>query len=209
LRFYTRILVWENRRRLERLSEFRNLVLAYFENSEAHWMAEERTERPDAQSARVRINRAMDEMRSIILCAGVRPAIRWSPPPAVGGYVQNVDLVQNLFNLHRFRIPPNHVLDFIDQAIGIYEANARPAFLRTINPLFYLGQLFDWVAGLPFALLGRLGFSRSKAEESRLGRLIKGVLYLVTVAASALTILQLLGYLDSAKAFVRQLAGSN
>ena len=209
MRFYTRILVWENRRRLERLAEFRSLVLSYFENSEAHWMAQERTERPDAQSARVRINRLMDEMHDIILLSGVRPAIQWSPPPMVGGYIQNVDLVQNLFNLHRFQIPPNHVLDFIDRSIGIYEANTRPAFLRTINPLFYLGQLFDWVAGLPFALLGRLGFSRSKAEESGLGRLVKGLLYLVTVTASALTVLQLLGYLELVKEFVRGLVGSN
>lgn len=209
MRFYTRILVRENRRRLERLAEFRSLVLSYFEHSEAHWMAEERDERPDAQSARVGINRSMDEIHDIILLSGVRPAVQWSPPPMVGGYIQNVDLVHNMFNLDRFQIPPSKVLDFIDRAIGIYEANARPAFLRTINPFFYLGQLFNWVAGLPFALLGRLGFSRSKAEESRFGRLVKGILYLVTVAASGLTVLQLLGYLDPVRAFVRRSVGSD
>ena len=134
MRSYTRILVWENRRRLERLVDFRNLVLTYFDHSEAHWMAEERTEQPDAQSARVRINRLMDEVHDIILYSSVRPTIQWSPPPVIGGYIQNVDLVQNLFNLHQFQISPNHVLDFIDRSIGIYEANARPAFLRTISP---------------------------------------------------------------------------
>jgi len=134
--YYTKILPWENKRRLGRLAEFRALVIEYFNNSSAERMGVERIEEPEAEEARVKINRMMDEVHDIILYAGVKPWIRYIPPPAVGGYIQNIDLVQNIFNLHRFQIAPNNLLDFVDRAIGIYENNSGPAFRRAINPFF-------------------------------------------------------------------------
>lgn len=209
MKFYTKITVWENKRRLKKLSEFRDLVLRYFNNSRVEWMVDERIEEEEAQRARVEINRVMDEIHHIILYSGINPSLRYTPPPALGGYIQNVDLIQNVFHIHRFEILPNNVLDFIDRAIGIYESNHGRALARTFNPLFYLGIVFDWVAELPFVFIGRLGFNREKAESSIVGRLTKGILYLFIVTASFLTILQLLGYLEPFKHFVRQLFGSN
>lgn len=203
MNFYTRITVWENRRRLEKLGKFRDLVLTYFNNSRAEWMADARIEQPAAEAARVQINRVMSEVHDIVLHSGIRPSIRWTPPPAVGGYVQDVDLINNIFHLHRFQIAPANVLDFIDRAIGVYESNDRRALLRTFNPIFYLGLVFDWIASLPFVLIGRLGFSRGKAESSILGRMTKAFLYLVTAAASILTVLELLGYLEVVKEWAR------
>ncbi len=206
---YNKITIWENNRRLVKLIKFRELVLKYFNNSRVEWMVDERIEEPEALRARVEINRLMDEIHNIILYSGINPSIRWTPPPAVGGYIQNVDLIQNIFNIHRFQISPNNVLDFIDRSIGVYEYNHTRALIRTLNPLFYLSIFFDWVSELPFIFIGWLGFNREKAELSLIGRLMKGLLYLVTVIASALTILQLLGYLHPARQFVRQMFGSN
>jgi len=207
--YYTKILHWENSSRLNRLAEFRALVIEYFNNSRAEWMVDERIEQPKAEEARVKINRMMDGIHDIILYAGVNPSIRYTPPPAVGGYIQNIDLVQNIFNLHRFHIAPNNLLDFIDRAIGIYENNAGPAFRRTINPFFYVGLVFDLVARIPFVLIGRAGFNRQKAEESLVGRLIKGVIYIITALASLLTVLQLLDYLEPTKEVVKNVFRSN
>lgn len=198
-----RILPWENNRRLEKLTEFRALVIQYFNKSRAEWMVDERIEQPAAEGARVKINRMMDEAHDIILYSGVNPSIRYTPPAVVGGYIQNIDLVQNVFNLHRFQITANNLLDFIDRSIGIYESNKRPAHLRAINPFFYLGLAFDLVARIPFVLIGRAGFNRQKVEESLAGRLVKGSIYIVTAMASLLTVLQLLDYLEPFKQVVK------
>jgi hypothetical protein len=206
--YYTRILPWENNKRIEKLAEFRGLVIEYFNNSRVEWMADERIEKPQAEQARIKINRMMDKIHETIMYAGINPSVRYTPPPAVGGYIQNVDLVQNIFNMHRFHIAPNNLLDFIDRAIGIYENNARAAFLRAINPLFYIGFVFDVVAHVPFVLMGRAGFNRKKAEESFAGRLIKGAIYIITALASLLTVLQLLGILESGKAVVKSVFSS-
>jgi hypothetical protein len=151
----------------------------------------------------------MDGVHGIILYAGVNPSIRYTPSPAVGGYIQNIDLVQNIFNLHRFHIASNNLLDFVDRAIGIYENNSGRAFRRAINPFFYLGLAFDLVARIPFVLIGRAGFNRQKAEESLVGRLIKGAIYIITALASLLTVLQLLDYLEPAKEVVKSVFRSN
>ena len=203
MNYYKRILPWENNRRLEKLAEFRALVIQYFDNSRAEWMVDERIEKPEAEEARVKINRMIDETHDIILYSGVNPSIRYTPPAVVGGYIQNIDLVENVFNLHRFKITANNLLDFVDRSIGIYESNRRPALLRAINPFFYLGLAFDLVARIPFVLIGRAGFNRQKVEESLAGRLVKGSIYIVTALASLLTVLQLLDYLESFKQVVK------
>ena len=172
-------------------------------------MVDGRIEEEGAREARVKINRIMDETHDIILYSGINPTLTWTPPPAVGGYVRNVDLIQNIFNLHGYRIGANEVLDFIDRAIGVYETNHRSSFIRAFNPFFYIGLVFDAIADLPFIAIGKLGFNREKAESSVMGRLIKGVLYLITVIAALLTILQLLDYLEPVKKFVHELVSSN
>jgi len=48
-----------------------------------------------------------------------------------------------------------------------------------------------------------MGFNRTKAESSTIGRIIKGVFYLITVLAAAFTILYYLGYMESVKSLVR------
>ncbi|HZF69432.1 hypothetical protein, partial [Sulfuricurvum sp.] len=131
-----------------------------------------------------------------------------TPPPAVGGYAKRVDLIHNIFNLHSFQIPADAVIDIIDRAIGRYEINYKPALIRVINPFYYLGMLFDVIIELPFIALGKVGFNREKAESSVLGKIVKGTLYLITVIAAFLTILQLLDFLDPFKLFIHELLGA-
>ncbi|MHB1516272.1 MAG: hypothetical protein ACYCVY_11325 [Acidiferrobacteraceae bacterium] len=195
MNYYTKLLPWENNRRLQKLAAFRALTTQYFDSSSANWMADKRIEEQEAKEARVDINRAMREIHDIIRCTGINPSIQYTPPPMVGGYIQNIDLVDNIFNLHPFRIAHTSLIDVIDQAIGVYERNRRAAQLRAINPLFYIGHAFAWVARLPFVFIGGVGFNRQRAEESVVGRVVKGIVYLITALASLLTVLHLLGYL--------------
>ena len=203
MKYYTKILIWENKRRVNILVDFRKLIIKYFDNTKLDWMEKELEENEIANATRVKINRILDEVHSIVIFAGLNPSIRYTPPPAIGGYIQDVNLIHNIFIIHRFDIPPDSLLDFIDRAIGIYENNSRSSFFRTINPLFWIGIIFDFIARLPFNLIGRIGFNSKKAEESLLGKIIKGILYLITVVASFLTILHLLGYLENFKLLIK------
>ena len=207
MRHYTKILIWENRRRHNKLIEFRNLVVEYFTNIHVEWLSDRRIQNQTARVARNKINQAMDEAHSIILHSGTIPILTIDPPPAVGGYRTDVDLIDNIFNLDRFYIGEgihrecNDILDFIDRAIGIYESNYESALVRMFNPFFYLGLVFDAILALPFIAIGKLGFNRQKAETSAIGRLVKGIMFL----APFLTILHLLGFLEPVKQFVHKL----
>ena len=209
MKFYAKILVPENNRRIVKLHEFRNIVINYFNNSHSEFCDDVRTEKKEAQQSRIQINRNMDEIHDIILSSGINPSIQYTPPPAVGGYIKNIDLIKNIFYINSFDIDPNFILDFIDRSIGIYESNHTSALIRTFNPIFYIGLIFDYISELPFIAISKFGFNRQKAESSFTGKFIKGILYLITVIAAFLTILQLLDLLEPVKILIHEIIGSN
>ena len=204
MRHYTRILIWENRRRLNKLREFRTLIIRYFNNSRVGFGGG-RVEESAAKEARREINRLKDEIHSIILNSEINPSFSWTRPAAAGGDETEIDLIDDIFDLDQFDIGPNNVLGLIDKAIGEYESNHKSAFVRTLNPFFYLGRVLDTITDLPFIVLGVLGFDRQKLKASAVGRLVKGILYLTIIVAALLTILHLLDFLEPIKQFVHKL----
>ena len=198
MRHYTKILIWENARRLSKLAEYRELIIEYFNNH---------TNTVAASVARSKINRSMNEIHSIVLHSGTNPILTWRAPPTAGGYSVNVDLIANIFNLDDYFTEYDLVLDLIDRAIGIYESNAKSALIRIFNPFFYVGLVFDFISDLPFIALGKLGLNRQKARTSAIGRLVKGVLYLIQVIAALIAIYQFWDYWTPVKNFVRELVG--
>src|SRR6266487_876815 len=97
---YTRIPIWENRRRVAVLKRFRQLVADYEANIEfPSWMAgtTEPHENEHATMARTDINFLLEDVHRIIYAASLRPVVTWTPPPAIGGYVQQVSIFENLF----------------------------------------------------------------------------------------------------------------
>ncbi len=184
-------------------------MIAYFDNDRTEWNMDSRIIEITPSEARREINQSVQEVHSIILQSGINPTLKWIPPAAIGGYVQNVNLIHDIFNLDGFfEIKPDHVLDMIDRAIGIYESNANRARFRIFNPFFYIGLVLDFISDLPFITLGKLGFNRQKARTSAVGRLVKGVLFLIPVFAALLTTLHHLGYLDLVKQFVHEFLGT-
>ena len=204
MRHYTKILIWENKRRLNNLREFRSLMIRYFNHSRVGFGGG-RVEESAAKEARREINRLKDEIHSIILDSGIDPGFSWTPPSAVGGEETKINLIEDIFNLDQFDIGPNNVLYLIDRAIGIYDANRRSAFVRTFNPFFYLGRVLDAITDLPFIIIGIFGFNRQRMKASAVGRLVKGSLYLIIIVAVFLTILHLLDFLEPIKQFVYKL----
>jgi hypothetical protein len=170
------MLYWECKRRLELLHQFRGLAFNYFENIQhAHWAAggAPPTMNDKAQKARHEMNHAMEDVVLSFDLLGIVHVVRWTPPRAVGGYMQNVDLIVNIFDLYGFRIPPQMVFDCTDRAVGAYERECRRLLRKSFNPLYWLGILIVWVLRLPFKLLGVAGFDANKVEESAFGKTLK------------------------------------
>ena len=206
MRYHTKILVWENARRLNKLIEFRELAIEYFNNSRpAGWGNSSRIEEAPAREARFKINLVIDEVHSIILTSGIIPTLSWTAPAAIGSYAREIDLIANIFNLNGLQIEPNYVLDFIDRVIGKYESNHESALVRTFNPFFYLGWFLDVISDLPFVVVGKFGFDRGKMKTSLIGRFVKGIMFL----APFLAILHYLDFLEPVKQFAHKLLGFN
>ena len=165
-------------------------------------MAEAVIEEEPAKDAKVRINRALHRVVTAIDAVGLPRVVIYTPAPAVGGYQQHVDLLDNLFILHQFQIPQGRVIELIDRAIGIYENDKCSAILRSINPLWWLWKGLVLLSSGPFRLLSAAGFDTASIENSFIGRLFRLVVMLVTVLAAFLTVLQFLGYLEQFKKLV-------
>jgi len=199
MQYFSSIPIWENKRRLQMLNNFRSLVTTYYDHSNYSWMAEGRIEEDEAKQARTEINLILHDVHKVIIYSGVPTLVQYTPPPVVGGYIQNLDVIQNMFILHQFQMGENSMIDIIDRSIGIYQSDQSSCFRRTINPFWWIGKFFAWLVSLPFKFLGTIGFSQKKAENSLIGKMFKRFLYFITALASLLTILNLLGILDRQK----------
>ena len=201
MRKYNKLTIYENAANIRLLSEFRELIIIYFSNLEHSGFHVD--EKDEARRARTKINLSLDKIYLVIRKANVNPSIYYSPPPMIGGLAGNIDLVHNIFNLHNFQIEPQQLNDYLERAVGVYESDKLNAILRTINPLFWLSLLLDYIVSLPFKIIGKMGFNQYEAESSLIGKIIKGFLYLITVSAAFLTVLEKIGCLESFKLLVR------
>jgi hypothetical protein len=199
--------VWENNRRLNQISAFLEDLATYNNNTEQSWMAESAIEKPAAIKARALLNMRLDDVGKIVAAAGIGTVYTWSPPPVVGGYVRDIDLFLNLFNLGQFQVGLDVVRDLLIRAHGVYDRNRRPAFWRTINPFTYVGYLLEWIASLPFRLLGRAGFNSARVERSLFGRLFKLLIEAVVVLAALATVLEFVGWTDKVRAVLKPYIG--
>ena len=207
MRRYNKILVWENNRRLKKLIDFRELVIAYFDTARTELNVDSKNIEITAPEARKRINRSVQEVHSMIVQSEINPILTWRAPATIGGFVRKVDLVYNIFNLEDFLLDANSTIDVLDRSIGIYESDHKKALARAFNPLFYVGLVLDFISGLPFIFLGKLGLNRQMMEVSVVGRLVKSVLYLIQVIAALIAIYQFWDYWTPVKNFVRELVG--
>ena len=179
-------------------------MIRYFNNSRVN-LGGGRVEESAAKEARREINRLKDEIHSIILNSETTPSFSWTRPVAAGGDETEIDLIDDIFDLDQFDIGANNVLGLIDRAIGEYDSNRKSAFIRMLNPFFYLGRVLDTISDLPFIVIGIFGFNRQKMKVSAVGKLVKGILYLTIIVAAIFAILHLLDFVEPIKQFVHKL----
>jgi hypothetical protein len=201
------MLYWECKRRMELLRRFRVLAFDYFGNIQrSSWMAggAPPTMNDTAQKARHEMNHAMEDIVLSFDLLGIVHGVTWTPPPAVGGYVQHVDLIANIFDLYAFSIPPQMVFDCTDRAVGAYERECRKLLRSSFNPLYWLGISIVWILRLPFNFLGAAGFNALKLEESFLGKSLKALWGLALgLAAFVPAILETHDHWSSVSQFLR------
>ena len=179
---YRKITCYENRRRLRKLSEFREQVILY--SSRGDYESEE------VNRVQTRINLMMQEVSKIVFAAEIDTNIVRVPP---GGPIVNIEVISNIFSLSQLDIPINELINFLERSIGVYQSDRRNSLFRTINP-------FWWVGRLPFKLIGAVGFDAIRAEESRYGRFIKFVFWTLPPAITAyLTLFDYLGMWETVK----------
>jgi hypothetical protein len=193
------MLIWECNHRIKLLRHFRELIIHYFNNVTYHRF-EISEENSEAQQARREINRLLLEARQVIWAAGVGTSMYYGI-----GLAGEVDFLDNLYNLGRLDIPPQPVVDAVEQALGAYERERPKALLRTLNPFYWLGQALALVVSIPFKLIGLAGFDAKKAEGSWVGKLVKFLLSMLTTLATILKILDLLGWLGAVKVAIQNL----
>ena len=151
-----------------------------------------------AKHARSNINLMNVEIQKVIAAAGIDCAIQYIPPGVVGSHI-HVGVLENIFNLSRFSITPNHAIGFVEQAMGVYQSDHRKSVCRTFNPFWWMGRLLYWFSCIPFNIVKAAGFNSTKVEGSTLGRLVKAVLYPIPIFASLLLILYHMEWLDDLK----------
>ncbi len=198
MRSYKKITLWENRRAVKDLKDYKDLVITYFNNIRRSPLADV-VQNNKSIRARSRINQARTRISDIFIMAGVNPIILCTPPPAIGGATSRIDLVTNVFMMHQHHIEPQALIDMLEVAIGKYNDDYPKAKFRTFTPFFWVGLLLNFVASLPFMFLGKMGLDQVRIESSLIGRLLKGVFWLATFLAAVLSILHLLGFLEVVK----------
>lgn len=185
------------------LVDFKSTVVEYFNNCQFEGWDNRMIENEVARAARSTLNQNLRKIQKIILGANISSSITYSPPPMIGGYRQDIDLVANIFYLHQFRIEPTFLLDVADRAIGVYREDQLMSLIRTFNPLFWFGTVLDYFVSIPFKILRKAGINTAGIESSFIGKFLKFIFWLVSLAAAIVTVAQPLGWLDYLKTLLR------
>lgn len=187
------MLYWACKRRLDELRAFRELVRIYFANTHFTNMGKP-IEQQAASVARQQIN--LDAGRAIESCTliGHQMVLNYTPPPASGLSGFNVNVIKELFQFDRLRIPRSVAFDFFDRAIGDYERLRRKLLRQSFNPLFWLWLVFRGLLRIPFHILGAAGFNAQAIEQSKAGKTFKIITAFAGFVLTILGILHALGF---------------
>lgn len=198
MRYFNKLFIWENKKHLKILKDYRCDIVEYFKNVDYSYYSGP-VENEKAIKLRQKINMESGAVLTALEVATVEPVITYSPPPAVGGLAGDINTVKNIFNLHNFQMSSQEVLDFVDQAIGIYKTDYFKSYLRTFNPFHWLTLLILEIIRIPFYILGAVGFNRAKIETSFIGRLSKGIAFLLGLLLTIVQLSEKFGVIDTIK----------
>ncbi len=179
-----------NKRRTEFLRDYRERIVEYFSNVSHSWQADSSIENDTASEIRPELNENMQSAQRFVRGAGIPVDATQMPAPAIGGRPIPFDFISDMFRLRDFQTTEAPLLDRIDRAIGVYEADRTNALVRTLNPAWWIWRAFIVLLKLPFLVLQASGFDSRKLEDTLVGRLLKFLVFLLTAGASLVAIVE-------------------
>jgi len=160
---YDRVTIIRNRHRARNLRVFRARVEAYFEQ-----VFDDGDDLPvdweGVRGARAEINRMLPRVAQIVQAADLGASTAASVRHPAD---RSVEMLHNIFSARHAEGAHQEILDVLDMAIGVYDANQYGALARTLNPFHYLMSALGFLAGLPRRALVAIGLLRPVPARTR------------------------------------------
>ena len=196
---YKRMTIFQNLDRTRTLVRFRKLTELYFQNVDHGAYGLEVVENVLAKRTRSQLNLMLEKVKRALSSVEISSSVAPTRRLPVGERQGDMDLVENIFSLHQQKVDPQILADCIERAIGLYRNDRFKAWMRTLNPLYWLNILLDYAARLPLYILGSLGLDRDKLEGTAFGKFLKGCFRMAGFVALLVVVLHYLSLLDPVK----------
>lgn len=202
---YSKIPIKENKRRVEYLSLFRDLLNDQFGWNQEGAGTSSKLGQLNSEQRRVEINKRKPIAHEMITLAGIKTR-RACAQRVRGSHDRTMfelDVIDRLWDAYELGISMREPVVAVEEAIGVYEHDQKRASFRTRNPIFWILRVVEWIAELPFWFVGLFGFNQKKAEESKPGRVVKGVMqigvfvafgWLIQLLVNLIQLLHVLGW---------------
>lgn len=187
-----RIPIWTNWRRRRYLDQFQSRVEGYFAAVRYEAFPFRVVENEEAASLRRTLEPELSRCRAIVHAAGKVPLVRLAPGEREGQVVR-VNLITEAFELYRYNLGREDLLDVLERARAVYGSDGAAAWLRTLNPLYWLEMFLSVMEMVPFLLLRVLRLRWRDAAASLPGRLVRLVVRAATLVVLALCAIRAAG----------------
>lgn len=188
----SRIPVWTYWHRRRFLRRFRKDLETYFGEVSYEAFPFRVVENERAAALRKDLEGELKRCRSVVRAAGHVSPLRLAPGDQEGEVVR-VNVITEAFRLHRHNLRKQDLLDVLDAADQAYRAGRRAAWIRTLNPLYWLDMGLSVVEVLPFLTLRLVGVDWRRVARSRGGGVVRVALRAVVLVGLVLAVLQLAG----------------
>jgi hypothetical protein len=172
---HSEIPLWENKRRIEYLTLFRDLVNDFnpLFGTQLRAPLSPTTGHPLNREQRItEINERKPLAQQMIALAGIksrRSCILNKP----GAPSLEVDVIERFWYLGNLGVSFREPTTVIEEAIGVYKHDQKNALYRTRNPVSWIVRIVEWIAEFPVWLFSSIfGLDQEKAATSKLGRIV-------------------------------------
>jgi hypothetical protein len=158
-------------------------------------------ETPEAAAIREEVEGLRDRCRLIVAVGGAPSAVRLVAGEAAGE-VGTVNVIAAAFVLDRHNLRHEDLLGVLQVALGHHRNAKGAAWLRTVNPFYWLDMTLSVAEILPFLPIRLVGRDVGPAMNSVAGLEVRAFLRLAALGGLVWMTLALLGLDDRALALV-------
>jgi hypothetical protein len=178
--------IYSVKKRIRILENFLELGRIYFRSLQGSSLGGS-SETSASLAYRSQINELIGNVEFYVGESDTTDTYLYIAPPVIGGYKQHIPLIQNIFSLHSYQISPLVLFDVLERSIADYRYDITYAWIRTFNPIYWIGSLIHYLAIAPFKLLTTAGFNGERAQHSIAGKVIMLLINVVGALIAALS----------------------